>query len=197
MRLAAVQGAREILQECRSTTPARDRAWRTRGTYCSVRTRTIRPGDSHNSAARRATRSSTGCGSPGEADIAWSTSIVAACCSIALAILAVAFRASAAVRSCNSRYVSALVIAITACSAKVCSRAIWLSENGPVAGRPMVIAPSGTPSRNIGTAITDQWPSTIHKTMPRIGGDVFDLVNPSVQDCAAHRGVQPHWPGKL
>ena len=35
--------------------------------------------------------------------------------------------ASAAVRSCNSRYVSALPTAITACSANVCSRAIWLS----------------------------------------------------------------------
>ena len=40
------------------------------------------------------------------------------------AVFAVA-RASAAVRSCNSRYVSALPMAITACSAKVCSSATW------------------------------------------------------------------------
>ena len=33
-----------------------------------------------------------------------------------------------AVRVCNARYVSALRMAITACSAKVCSKAIWLSE---------------------------------------------------------------------
>ena len=32
-------------------------------------------------------------------------------------------------RVCNARYVSALVMAITACSAKVCSNSIWLSEN--------------------------------------------------------------------
>ena len=39
--------------------------------------------------------------------------------------------ASAAVRACNSRYVSALPMAITACSAKVCSSATWLSEKPP------------------------------------------------------------------
>ena len=37
---------------------------------------------SQNVLARRAINSNTGCGSPGEADIALSTSIVAACCSI-------------------------------------------------------------------------------------------------------------------
>jgi hypothetical protein len=36
----------------------------------------------HSSAERRTIRSNTGCGSPGEADIAFSTLIVAACCSI-------------------------------------------------------------------------------------------------------------------
>ncbi len=36
----------------------------------------------HSSCARRTIRSNTGCASPGEADIAFSTSIVAACCSI-------------------------------------------------------------------------------------------------------------------
>ena len=38
------------------------------------------------------------------------------------------------------------------------------------------------------------------KAMSASPGDpqpVFDLINPSVQDCAAHRGVQSHWPGKL
>ncbi len=38
-----------------------------------------------------------------------------------------------AVRVCNARYVSALVMAITACSAKVFSRSIWLSVKPPVA----------------------------------------------------------------
>ena len=51
------------------------------------------------------------------------TSMVADCCSIR-SPYSLLRAASAAVRSCNARYVSALEIAITACSAKVCSNAV-------------------------------------------------------------------------
>ena len=47
-------------------------------------------------------------------------SAMAVCCSKA--------SCRSAVRVCNARYVSALVMAITACSAKVLSSSIWLSE---------------------------------------------------------------------
>ena len=86
----------------------------------------------------------------------FSTSIVAACCSIRSPYSL--FRsASAAVRSSNSRYVSALVIAITACSAKVCRSAIWVSLNpAPPEGFPFSpMTPTGSPRRNSGTATTD------------------------------------------
>ena len=54
------------------------------------------------------------------------------------------------VRVCNARYVSALLIAITACSAKVFSKAIWLSEKPPGSRRVQLIAPIALPSRNSG-----------------------------------------------
>ena len=65
-------------------------------------------------------------------------------------------------RVCNARYVSALVIAITACSAKVFSSSTWLSEKPPAPDdRSMPIAPIGTPSRSSGTA-------TIDRTVPEV-----------------------------
>ena len=55
-------------------------------------------------------------------------------------------------RVCNARYVSALVIAITACSAKVFSSSIWLSEKPPRSRLPRAMAPIATPSRSNGIA---------------------------------------------
>ena len=40
-------------------------------------------------------------------------------------------RISSEVRACNSRKLATLVMAITACSANIWSRAIWLSEKPP------------------------------------------------------------------
>ena len=37
----------------------------------------------------------------------------------------------------------------------------------------------------------------VSKTVSWIGGDVFDLINTPVQNCAPHREVQPHRPGEL
>ena len=99
-------------------------------------------------------RSKTGCGSPGEAAITFSTSIVATCCSIRSAN-AVLRSASSVVRICNARQVSALPMAITACSAKVFSSSTWVSENPPRCRLPMTSAPIAAAPRIIGTTTED------------------------------------------
>jgi hypothetical protein len=108
----------------------------------------------HSSFARRAIKSNTGCVSSGVLDITFSTSMVAACCSIR-SPNSLLRSASAAVRSCSARYVSALPMAITACSAKVCNNAIWLSVKPPFSLELIETQPITAPSRSIGTASTD------------------------------------------
>ena len=46
-------------------------------------------------------------------------------------------------------------MAMTACSAKVCSNATWLSVKPPVSLLASVTAPIAAPSRNSGTDIVD------------------------------------------
>ena len=51
-------------------------------------------------------------------------------------------------------------MAMTAWSAKVCSSAIWASENGPACIRETMIVPMGLASRNMGTAMMLLNPTT-------------------------------------
>ena len=106
----------------------------------------------HSSLARRTIKSNTGCALPGEADMAFSTSMVADWCSIC-SPYSLLRSASAAVRACNSRYVSALPMAITACSAKVFSSSIWLSEKPPGSGEFSDDCADRRASRSNGTPI--------------------------------------------
>ncbi len=49
-------------------------------------------------------------------------------------------------------------MAMTACSAKVCSNATWLSVKPPISTLAIVIAPIAAPSRNSGNTICDLLP---------------------------------------
>jgi hypothetical protein len=57
-------------------------------------------------------------------------------------------------RAIIARDVSALLIAITACSAKVLSSSICVAETSPGMLRPIAMAPTGAPLRSNGTATT-------------------------------------------
>ena len=50
-------------------------------------------------------------------------------------------------------------MAMTACSAKVCSNATWLSVKPPISALAIVTAPIAAPSRNSGNAICDLSPN--------------------------------------
>jgi hypothetical protein len=59
------------------------------------------------------------------------------------------------VRCCKARWVSALAMAITACSAKVFSSSTWLSEKPPHSRLPRASAPIAAPPRINGTKTLD------------------------------------------
>ncbi len=108
-------------------------------TKCSIspsNRNTLAKRASQRRTALRAMQSNTGCTFDGELAMTLKISAVAVC------------RSSASLVSLNKRTFS---IAITACSAKVFSNSICVSGKGRAAARKMLIAPTGCPSRSIGT----------------------------------------------
>ncbi len=104
--------------------------------------------DPHRARAFFTMVSNTGWTSVGELLMTRRISPVAVCCS--------RVSVNARLRRSSSPNRLTFSIAITAWSAKVWSRAIWLGEKGPGFGRSTVITPIGTPSRSIGTAMMPQ-----------------------------------------
>ena len=102
-------------------------------------------------------------------------------------------RVSWAVRASSSLNSRTFSIAITAWAAKVVTSLICASENGRAAGRQIVTAPIGIPSRSIGTASTVRWLRIDCGGMSvfRILRDVGDVDDPALQHGPAHCELAP------
>jgi len=103
--------------------------------------------------------SKTGCTSVGELEITLRISLVAVCCSSASVTFPCAW-VNARFFSCSSVNSRTFSMAMTAWSAKVWRSAICLSVNGTASRRVTLMAPIGSPSRNIGTDSMARKPSS-------------------------------------
>ena len=95
-------------------------------------------------------------------------------------------------RVCNARNVSALVIAITACSAKVLSSSICVTENSPGMLRPIAMAPTGAPLRSNGTATTARTVAPAFAEVIRINEHVWHLHHVARNDRPSERARRVH-----